>query len=251
VWAIPEHKNPTRGSTGNAAVEIKDMCGRFALILDIERALDYFPFDPSTVEYVQRYNVAPTDPVLTYGSSGVGTAEYMRWGLIPYWSKPGGRKLPLAINAKAETLATNGMFKGPFERQRCLVLSDGFYEWQKQEDGSTRPFRIGLTTWEPFGFAAVWDRWEGPTGPVRSCSIVTTTPNELMEPIHDRMPVILPREAHEEWLDRSNRDVAALGGLLVPYPPDAMAAYEVSAAVGNVKNDTPDLIEPVSQGKLL
>ena len=227
------------------------MCGRFGIATDLEDLQDFFVFDPSSIDYVKRYNVAPTDPVLTYGTKGPETAEYMRWGLIPYWSKPGGRKLPLAINAKAETLATNGMFKWPFERRRCLVIADGFYEWRKNENGTTTPFRFGLSTWEPFGFAGVWDEWHGPDGTVRSCTIVTTTPNELMEPVHDRMPVILPRHAHAEWLDRDQRDTAMLGRLLLPYSAEEMAGYEVSAAVGNVKNDTLDLIDPVSQGKLL
>jgi len=227
------------------------MCGRFGIATDIEDLQDFFVFDPSSVEYAKRWNVAPTDPVLTYGAGGPQAAEYMRWGLIPHWSKPGGRKLPLAINAKAETLATNGMFKWPFERRRCLVIADGFYEWRKNEDGSTTPFRIGLSTWEPFGFAGVYDQWQGPDGPVRSCTIVTTTPNALMEPIHDRMPVILPRSAYDEWLDGGSRDTEALSRLLVPYAAAEMAVYEIGSAIGAVKNDTSDLIEPVSQGKLL
>ncbi len=227
------------------------MCGRFGIATDVEALQDFFVFDPDSVDYVKRYNVAPTDPVLTYGAQGANTAEYMRWGLIPYWSKPGGRKLPLAINAKAETLATNGMFKWPFERRRCLVIADGFYEWRKNDDGSTTPFRFGVTDWEPFGFAGVWDEWRGPDGTVRSCTIVTTTPNELMEPVHDRMPVILPRDAYGEWLDRDVRDTDLLSKLLTPYPADAMEMYEISPAIGNVKNDTPDLLDPVSQGKLL
>ena len=221
------------------------MCGRFGLVADGETVLDYFWFDPSSVQYKQRYNVAPTDPVLTYGAQGPNTAEYMRWGLIPYWSKPGGRKLPLAINARAETIATHGMFKWPFQRRRCLVLSDGFYEWRKSDDGAVTPYRIGLASWEVFGFAGLFDEWHGPDGTVRSCTIITTEPNELMAPIHDRMPVILPPEAHEEWLDRSNRDTAVLQRLLAPYPSEAMAAYEVGKAVGDVKNDTPEVIEPV------
>ena len=225
------------------------MCGRFGMAADIEGVLDYFWFDPSSVEYKQRYNVAPTDPVLTYGAQGPRTAEYMRWGLIPYWSKPGGRKLPLAINARAETIATHGMFKWPFQRRRCLVLSDGFYEWHKPDvgggDGAVTPYRIGLASWEVFGFAGLWDEWAGPDGTVRSCTIITTEPNELLEPIHDRMPVILPPEAHGAWLDGDNRDVEALGRLLVPYPSGEMAAYEVGKAVGDVKNDTPEVMEPV------
>ena len=226
------------------------MCGRFGLVMDIEGMLDYFRFDPSSVAYTQRYNVAPTDPVLTFGATGASTAEYMRWGLIPWWSKPGGRKLPLAINAKSETAATNGMFTEPFQRRRCLVLSDGFYEWRKHEGGTT-PYRIGLSTWEPFGFAGLWDEWRGPDGPVRSVTILTTTPNALIEPIHNRMPVILPTEAHEEWLALDSHDTDALQRLLVPYSPDAMEAYEVGTAVGNVRNDTPEVIAPASQGRIL
>jgi len=227
------------------------MCGRFGIATDIEDLQDFFIFDPMSVEYVKRWNVAPTDPVLTYGARGPQTAEYMRWGLIPHWSRPGGRKLPLAINAKAETLTNNGMFKWPFERRRCLVIADGFYEWRKNEDGSKTPFRIGLSTWEPFGFAGVYDQWQGPGGPVRSCTIVTTTPNALMGPIHDRMPVILPRSAYDEWLDEGSRNTEVLSRLLVPYTATEMAVYEIGSAIGAVKNDTSDLIEPVSQGKLL
>ena len=224
------------------------MCGRFGISTDIEELQDFFVFDPTSVDYVKRYNVAPTDPVLTYGAQGPRTAEYMRWGLIPSWSKPAGsdpkpRKLPLAISARAETLATNGMFKNPFQRRRCLVLSDGFYEWRKNDDGSTTPFRIGM--------AGLWDAWKGPDEWVHSCTIVTTTPNELTVDIHDRMPVILPRDSHDEWLASDQHDTDALSRLLVPYPADAMAIYEISPAIGSVKHDTPDLLQPVSQGKLL
>jgi putative SOS response-associated peptidase YedK len=227
------------------------MCGRFGIATDIEELQDFFVFDPTSVEYVRRWNVAPTDPVLTYGARGPETAEYMRWGLIPYWSKPGSRNPPLAINARAETLATNGMFKGPFERRRCLVIADGFYEWRKNDDGSKTPFRIGMASWEPFGVAGVYDEWQGPDGPVRSCTIVTTTPNELTKSIHDRMPVILPRRAYDEWLDGDSRDTDTLSRLLVPYAAEEMAAYEISSAIGAVKNDSPELLLPVSQGKML
>lgn len=227
------------------------MCGRFGISTDIEELQDFFVFDPASVNYEKRYNVAPTDPVLTYGTKGMGTAEYLRWGLIPWWSKPGGRKLPLAINAKAETLATNGMFKEPFQRRRCLVIADGYYEWRKNEDGSTTPFRIGMKDWTPFGMAAVWDSWQGPDGLVRSCSIVTTAPNELNATVHDRMPVIVPPADHGEWLDLDLHDTDRLSRLLVPFDNDAMTLYEISAAIGNVRNDTPDLIEPTSQGRLL
>ena len=127
------------------------MCGRFGLATDSEGVLDYFWFDPSSVQYKQRYNVAPTDPVLTYGAQGPNAAEYMRWGLIPYWSKPGGRKLPLAINARAETIATHGMFKWPFQRRRCLVLSDGFYEWHKSDHGAVTPYLFEVSQTHTLG----------------------------------------------------------------------------------------------------
>jgi putative SOS response-associated peptidase YedK len=232
------------------------MCGRFGISTDIEELQDFFVFDPTSVDYVKRYNVAPTDPVLTYGAQGPRTAEYMRWGLIPSWSKPSiagssARKLPLAINARAETLATNGMFKTPFQRQRCLVLSDGFSEWRKNDDGSTTPFRIGMADWKPFGMAGLWDTWKGPDGWTRSCTIVTTSPNDLTANIHDRMPVILPFDTHDEWLAPDHHDTDALSRLLVPYDPRAMAKYEISPAIGAVKNNTPNLLQPISQGKLL
>jgi len=227
------------------------MCGRFGIATDIEGLLDFFDFDPASIDYVKSYNVAPTNPVLTYGARGANTAEYMRWGLIPFWSTLGEEKLPIAINARAETLATNGMFKDPFQRRRCLVIADGFYEWRRNEDGSTTPFRFGVTNWEPFGFASVWDEWHGPDGPVHSCTIVTTTPNKLIEQVHNRMPVIVPREAYGEWLDRDAHDTAALSRLLTPFPADAMQMYEISSAIGKVKNDTLDLLEPVSQSRLI
>jgi putative SOS response-associated peptidase YedK len=231
------------------------MCGRFGISTDIEELQDFFVFDPTSVDYVKRYNVAPTDPVLTYGAQGPRTAEYMRWGLIPSWSKPAGtpgaQKLPLAINARSETLATNGMFKTPFQGQRCLILSDGFYEWRKNNNGTTTPFRIGMTDWKPFGMAGLWDAWESPNGWQHSCTIITTTPNELTSDIHDRMPVILPFDAHDEWLAPNQHDTDALARLLIPYPADAMATYEISPAIGAVKNDTPNLLQPFSQPKLL
>jgi putative SOS response-associated peptidase YedK len=230
------------------------MCGRFGISTDLEELQDFFVFPPTSVDYLKRYNVAPTDPVLTYGAQGPHTAEYMRWGLIPSWSKPAGtpgaKKLPLAINARAETLATNGMFKTPFQRQRCLVLSDGFYEWRKNDDGTKTPFRIGMADWKPFGMAGLWDAWKGPNGWTRSCTIVTTTPNQLTSDIHDRMPVILPFDAHDAWLSSDQHDVDVLAQLLTPYPADAMATYEISSAIGAVKNDTADLLEPVAQHKL-
>jgi putative SOS response-associated peptidase YedK len=230
------------------------MCGRFGISTDIEELQDFFVFDPSSVDYVKRYNIAPSNPVLTYGAQGPRTAEYMRWGLIPSWSKPStlhARKRSLAINARAETLAANGMFRGLFKSKRCIVLSDVFYEWRKNENATTTPLRIGMIDWKPFGMAGLWDAWQGPNGLTHSCTIITTTPNDLTATVHDRMPVILPFESHEEWLSSGQHDTGALSRLLTAYPANAMAMYEISPTIGSVKNNRPDLLQPLSQGKLL
>ena len=228
------------------------MCGRFGISTDIENLQDFFVFDPSSVDYIRRYNIAPTDPVLTYGALGPETAEYMRWGLIPsWWKTDSDRKLPPMINARAETLTTNNMFKDAFQRKRCLILSNGFYEWRKNDDGSTTPFRIGITGWEPFGMAGLWDAWSGPNGWVHSCTIITTTPNELTAEIHDRMPVILPPAFHDEWLASEQQNMPDLSRLLIAHPAKTMTMYEISSAIGSVRNDYSDLIQPVSQIKLL
>lgn len=221
------------------------MCGRYGLTTDIEGLQDFFVFDPNSIDYRPRYNIAPTDPVLVYGAHGEPKAEFMRWGLIPWFQKP-GQKLPLAINAKAETVATQGMFKWPFQHRRCLVLSDGFYEWEKIGK-ERKPYRIGLSSWEPFAFAGLWDRWKDPvTGEeTLSCTILTCPPNELVEPIHDRMPVILPPERYGEWLDREVKGGQGLLDLLVPFPANEMAMYACSPLVNKVENDIPEVLAPV------
>lgn len=242
------------------------MCGRFTLAMDLEDLMDFFQMQSLDfgVPYRPRYNIAPTTAVLTYGADGPSTGDMMRWGLLPSPRfrprpdasagirpsraplPPGQRrpKPPLIINARAESVATNRMFREPFERRRCLVLADGYYEWAGPEK---RPFRIGMKGWEPFGLAALWERWEGPEGPARSCTIITTAANELTAPIHDRMPVLLPPEARERWLDPDNTTGEGLTELLVPFDPGAMAAYEVSSRVNAVRNDDASLIEPASE----
>ena len=222
------------------------MCGRYTLTIDLEALFDVYPFSIEELDYGPRYNIAPTQQVLTYGAQGPNTAEYMRWGLIPVWKKP-DQKLPLAVNARAETVATGGMFRVPFRRQRCLVLADGFYEWKAE--GTTKvPYRIGVKDWRPFGFAGLWDEWHDPdTGESKhSCTIITTSPNALMEPIHNRMPVILPRDAEAAWLDLDNPTGEGLADLLVPYPADEMEAYKVSTLVNSTKNAAPDVVAPAS-----
>ena len=154
----------------------------------------------------------------------------MRWGLIPSWTKSAAAGTPM-INARAETVAERPTFRTAFRRRRCLILADGYYEWQR--NGSRRtPFRITLASGEPFAFAGLWETWRDPDGElVRSCAIITTTANGMLSPIHDRMPAILPRELESLWLDHDVLDHSVLGDVLVAYPADAMESYEVSSLV--------------------
>ncbi|MYD35423.1 MAG: SOS response-associated peptidase [Dehalococcoidia bacterium] len=218
------------------------MCGRFSLISDLSELQLRFDFENPLTDYVPRFNISPTQDVLTVRwEDGHNVGEYMRWGLIPSWAKDmsiGNR----AINARAETLAERPMFRTALRRRRCLILADGFYEWTGK--GKARqPMRILLATGEPFAFAGLWENWTNPEGEqINSCTIVTTTPNDLMRPIHDRMPVILPSEHERTWVDETTYDAAVLNDILIPYPPVTMEAYPVSTLVNSPANDTPEVI---------
>ena len=223
------------------------MCGRFTLALDLSDLQFEFPLDADYAEAVAEhygpgYNIAPTNEVLTYGAQGDRSAEFMRWGLVPFWAKDTkvGSKM---INARAETVATSNAFRNALRKRRCLIIADSFYEW-KRTDGTKTPMRIGLKGWRPFGFAGLWESWtDKDTGQdLHSCTIITTTPNEMLEPIHDRMPVILPQEVHHLWLDQNIEDATRLTTLLQPYPSDEMEAYAVSDTVNSVKNKGPECI---------
>ena len=214
------------------------MCGRFSII-DIEDIRERFKTKP--IDLKTNYNVAPTQdvPVITGNQLSL-----FRWGLIPFWAKDPtiGNKL---INARAETVDEKPSFKHSLQRKRCLIIADGFYEWKKE--GSTkRPHRITLKNKELFGFAGLWDTWRSPAGDIiNTCSIITTTPNDLMAPIHNRMPVILSRDSERVWLDQSIVESPILKSLLVPYPSDQMIAYEVSTLVNSPKNNVPECLVPV------
>ena len=224
------------------------MCGRYSLIADIGELQERFGFDGSELTHAPRYNVAPTQMALTVTNGGRRRGSYMRWGLIPSWAKSAsvGNRM---INARAETVAEMPSFRTALQRRRCLVLADGFYEWQGK-GSSRRPMRITMASGEPFAFAGLWDTWRDPKGEVvRSCAIITTSANELLSPIHDRMPVILPRELESLWLDHDIQDYAALAGILTPYITDEMEAYEVSSLVNSPANDGPEMVVPVGQGR--
>ena len=222
------------------------MCGRYSLIAYIGELQERFDFDGSELTRVPRYNIAPTQMALSVTNGGRRRGSYMRWGLIPSWAKSAsvGSRM---INARAETLAERSSFRTALQRRRCLVLADGFYEWQRK-GSSRRPMRIVMASREPFAFAGLWDAWRDPKGEVvRSCAIITTRANELLSPIHDRMPVVLPRELESLWLDHDIQDYAALAGILTPYITDEMEAYEVSSLVNSPANDGPEMVVPVGQ----
>ena len=220
------------------------MCGRYSLTADLEDVQRRFEFIANELTYSPRYNIAPTQPVLAVTHGGGRRASYMRWGLIASWAKSvsGGTRL---INARAETVAVRNSFRTALIRRRCLVLADGFYEWQRAGNAK-RPMRIVTKSGEPFAFAGLWDSWRDPQGEiVRSCTIITTEANELLRPIHDRMPVILPGDMESFWLDHDVDDPVTLSSILVPYPGGEMKVYEVASLVNRPSNDGPEIIVPV------
>ncbi|MFQ3581306.1 MAG: SOS response-associated peptidase [Chloracidobacterium sp.] len=218
------------------------MCGRYTLTTPQDELLRRFGLCTALVETVPRYNIAPTQPVAVVFDDAPTTLSAARWGLLPAWQKH--MTGPPLINARAETLRSKPSFRESFRRRRCWVLCDGFYEWCRHPDGSTTPFRAVLKHGGPFALAGLWDeRVTADGNPLRSCTVVTTTANALLAPLHERMPVILTPDAERAWLTESALD--ALERLLCPYPADAMRVYPVSRAVNVVANDNPSLIEPV------
>lgn len=220
------------------------MCARYTLTTTLETLQERFHFQAEGLPYQPRYNIAPTQEVLTIVRNGENRAQYMRWGLIPFWAKDPkvGYKM---INARAEGLADKSAFRNALKKRRCLVLADGFYDW-REESGVKVPMRILLKSREPFAFAGLWEVWKAPAGEyVRSCTIVTTAANPLVATIHDRMPVILSEEAERIWLDMGIQDFGVLSGILSPFPAGSMEAYRVSPIVNSAKNETPACIAPV------
>ena len=191
-----------------------------------------------------RYNVAPTQTVIVVNDDGSRHLTEMRWRLIPSWAKDPviGNRM---INARGETVATKPAFRAALRRRRCLIPADGFYEWQ-QQGRRKQPVYITLKTREPFSFAGLCESWTSPDGEeIKTCTIITTEANALLKPIHDRMPVILTKEAERVWLDPAIQDTERLLSLLVPYPAEEMEAYPVSTRVNNPRSDGPESIEPL------
>jgi putative SOS response-associated peptidase YedK len=191
-----------------------------------------------------RYNIAPTQTVIVVSDDGTRNLTQMQWGLIPAWAKDPaiGNRM---INARAETVATKPAFRAALRKRRCLIPADGFYGWQPI-GRRKQPVYIAMKSREPFSFAGLWESWTAPDGEeIKSCTIITTEANELLKPIHDRMPVILAKDAEAIWLDPTIQEPERLLSLLKPYPSVEMEVYPVSPKVNSPANDGPGCIQPL------
>jgi len=219
------------------------MCGRYTQTQAGPILLSRFRLEETALDLKPRYNIAPGQEAAVVVREETTALATMRWGLVPSWAQDPaiGNRM---INARAETITEKPSFKRLIERRRCLVLADGFYEWRKEERGKV-PMRFVLKSREPFALAGLWDRWRNPDGAeLRTFTIITTVANELMRPIHDRMPVILARDAEEPWLDAGSGNTAAILSSLKPYASGSMEAYDVTTLVNSPKNDRPECVAP-------
>lgn len=219
------------------------MCGRFTLTIDPVDLAEYFQIDNmDEITFEPSYNIAPSQNILAViNHHGKRKAGYLKWGLIPFWAKD--KNSIQLINARAESLHEKPSFKH-LSRRRCLILADSFYEWKKEEKAK-KPFRFLLQNEQPFSFAGLWDRWEKDGKCLTTCTIITTKPNELIEPVHNRMPVILDEEKKNLWLDLNIQSWEKLMPILTTYPAKNMKAYEVSPIVNSPSNNSKKCIEPV------
>jgi putative SOS response-associated peptidase YedK len=216
-----------------------EMCGRYTLRLTPVQLAEIFDALRSPeLSFPLRFNVAPTQvmPIVRLDSEGVRRLDPLRWGLVPHWAKDTKTSF---FNARAETIAEKPSFKKAFQTRRCLVPADGFYEWKKRLEGK-QPYFIRLKDERPFAFAGLWESWSDPAGKsIETFTIITTEANELMRPLHDRMPVII--QDHDRWLATPDPK------LLRPFPADQMTAYRVNPIVNNARNDVPDCVQPLDQ----
>ncbi len=222
------------------------MCGRFSLSTSAADLVQQFDL-PDLPAWSPRYNISPTQDVLALvrmpGASRRQT-RLLRWGFIPRWAE-GPAVGSRMINARAETVTSKAAYRHAFRERRCLVLADGFYEW-KLEGGRKQPFHIRRRDGRPFAFAGLWERWAPPDGqPIDSCALLTTAANDLIRPLHVRMPVILSPSAYGAWLDPGIQDAERLQALLRPFPPEDMLLYAVGPGVNDPANDAPDCILPL------
>ncbi len=223
------------------------MCGRYTLHTEVESWVDLdIPWLwNEDFDWSPNYNIAPGTMAPVVCNLERPTVALHRWGLVPHWAKDPkiGHRM---INARAETLQEKPAFREAFRRRRCLVLADGFYEWKRQGKAKI-PHYLRLRSQRVFSFAGLWERWQGPGGePLNSFTIITTEPNEVVAPIHQRMPVILHADTHRLWLSPEPREPRALAHLLAPCPSDALEAYPVSQMVNHPSNNTEQCIRPAN-----
>ncbi|MFO7543457.1 MAG: SOS response-associated peptidase [Thiobacillus sp.] len=221
------------------------MCGRFALKTPASQLASHFKLDEA-VEVAPRYNIAPgTDiPTIRHSPEGKRVMHLLRWGLVPHWAKDPSISNKLS-NARGETVAEKPSFRDAFKRRRCLVPADGFYEW-KAEGKLKQPYYFSMKDGAPFALGGVWESWRAPNGDVlRTCCLITTEPNEIMLPVHDRMPVIVSPENYEQWLTGEPADAQSL---IKPYPVEDMQAWAVSRRVSRSGEEGDDLVKPADPG---
>jgi len=220
------------------------MCARYTLTEEIVLILKRLLVKNLLPDFKPRYNIAPSQIAPVILNEGERSIQLFRWGLIPSWAKDPKIGYQL-INARAESIAEKPSFRTAFKKRRCLIPADGFYEWHQESDGRTKtPMRVRLKSKEPFTFAGLWETWKDPQEKeVRTFTIITTEPNEILQPIHNRMPVIMKPEEEEAWLD-PGADPKHLEKILRPYSSNEMEAYAVSKLVNSPKHDSPDCIEP-------
>jgi putative SOS response-associated peptidase YedK len=224
------------------------MCGRFTLTATVDQLMDRFDIEYFLEQenFQPSYNIAPSQSVLAVISNGRhNKMGFLRWGLIPPFAKDIsiGNKM---INARSETLLEKPSFRTAYKKKRCLIIADSFYEWKRLDDKKKIPMRIKLKSEELFAMAGLWENWKSPEGKsIFSCTVITTTPNNLVEDIHDRMPVILRPEDEKIWLDPTIPDTRLLDQLLVPLDENLMEVYEVSPLVNSPKNNSIELIQRI------
>jgi putative SOS response-associated peptidase YedK len=229
---------------GSPACEVHVVCGRFNLFAAPREVADLFALC-DVPDLPARYNIAPSQMVATVElqSDRPGRVlTMMRWGLVPHWSK--GDKPAAFINARAESAAVKPAFRDSFRKRRCLIPASGFFEWAKT-GSAKQPYHFHQPGGSLFAFAGLWDRWTGPAGPIQSCCILTTEANEVVRPLHDRMPVIMPPADFDKWLD-SKADPAGLEQLLRPLPANELQADAVSTLVNSPKNEGPELLKALA-----
>ncbi|MBB6455370.1 putative SOS response-associated peptidase YedK [Salirhabdus euzebyi] len=221
------------------------MCGRFTLLAEELEILEAFGIAHRIEDYEPRYNIAPGQNILAIVHDGEqNRAGYLKWGLVPSWAKDEsiGYKM---INARTETAAEKPSFKRLMERRRCLVVADSFYEWKKV-DKQKQPLRISLKNRQLFAFAGLWDRWKKGDKEIVSCTILTKEPNDFMSGIHNRMPVILPKDQEMEWIKNEDYHPEERKEFLLSLPDDPFTAYEVSTYVNNAKNEGASCVAPLT-----